>query len=117
MVNGMFKSCESLVSIKIPKLNHSTSVESFSMFEGCKSLKSLDLSDFHFNIGPYSHGCFVGMFEGCENLTSINLSLITSNGADKLNNMLMNCASLTSIDISHFNNFKYYFIFSYVYKL
>ena len=71
-----------------------------SMFDGCKSLKSIDLSSFDIE-NVISMLC---MFNKCESLESLNLSSFkkTNNNVLLMMNMLDGCKSLKTLDLSSF---------------
>ena len=65
-----------------------------TMFSGCSSLTSLNLSNFNTNnVNNMSH-----MFSNCSSLTSLNLSNFNTNNVTDMRSMFYNCSSLTSLD-------------------
>jgi surface protein len=68
------------------------------MFQGCKKLKSLDISNFNTSRVINMHY----IFENCNSLTSLDLSNFNTTLAIDLGNIFYNCWSLTSIDVSNF---------------
>lgn len=70
------------------------------MFEGCKSLDSLDLSSFD----TREVERFAGMFEACSNLTYVKISNFNTSKAEFCTSMFSGCTKLTSIDISNFDS-------------
>ena len=70
-----------------------------SMFAGCSSLKSLDVSGFDTSkVTNMSR-----MFSGCESLTSLDLSGFDTSKVTDMNNMFLSCRSLKSLNLSGFN--------------
>ena len=69
------------------------------MFEDCKTLKSLDTSNWnsHF-VTDMSR-----MFMYCASLTSLNLSGLETSHVENMDYMFAGCESLTSLDLSNFN--------------
>ena len=43
------------------------------------------------------------MFYNCKSLTSLNLSNFNTNNVKNMNHMFCNCSSLNSLDLSNFN--------------
>lgn len=73
-----------------------------SMFYGCYSLTSLDLSNFDTsNVTDMSN-----MFSGCTFLTSLDLSNFDTSNVTYMSNMFSHCSSLTSLDLSNFDTSK-----------
>ena len=71
----------------------------FRMFNGCTSLKSLDLSNFNTEkITDMS-----SMFYGCISLESVNLSNFNTAECKDFGGMFFYCRTLTSVDVSHFD--------------
>ena len=69
------------------------------MFEDCKTLKSLDTSNWnsHF-VTDMSR-----MFYDCMSLTSLNLSGLETSHVENMDYMFSGCYSLASLDLSNFN--------------
>lgn len=76
------------------ELSNVTSVD--SLFAGCTSLNSVDLSDVQFT----SADSLNGMFSGCVKLSDVRLNGCNMSAAIEMDSMFMDCASLTSIDLS-----------------
>lgn len=70
-----------------------------SMFEGWKSLKTLDLSTFNTD-NVYSFG---GMFMDCCNLEEVDLSSFSTEKSMGFPHMFSGCSSLISLDLSNFD--------------
>ena len=70
-----------------------------SMFDGCTSLTSLDLSSFNTEkvMGMFR------MFYNCHSLTELNLTSFRAPRADRTSAMFAGCSSLTKLDLSSFN--------------
>ncbi len=92
-----FTSLETIEGIK--NLNTSEVTDMSSMFSGCSSLTSLDLSNFNTsNVESMSY-----MFYNCSKLTSLNLSSFNTSKVKDMTIMFYNCSRLTSLDLSNFN--------------
>ena len=100
VLDKMFINCENL-----EKITFGNNVEPYlinginSMFYGCKSLKSLDLSIF--DVSQVTNMGFV--FSGCSSLTSINLSNFNTINASFMKGMFSDCIMLESLDLSKFD--------------
>ena len=69
-----------------------------SLFENCKSLISLDLSNFE----TYYTIDMSNMFNNCSSLQSLKINFDTEK-VKKMSYMFAHCVKLTSLDISSFN--------------
>ena len=70
-----------------------------SMFEGCRSLTSLDLSGFKTDkVTDMNY-----MFYGCRSLTSLDLSRFKTGKVTDMGGMFMGCSGLTSLNVTGFN--------------
>ena len=99
--NSMFKFCSKLKEIKgLYKLNAFKASETVDMFFACKSLASIDISNFNSqNLVNIS-----SMFAYCSNLKEIKgLNNFKSNIIENLNYLFSGCTSLTTIDLTDFN--------------
>ena len=74
-----------------------TSME--SMFQGCSSLTSLDVSNF----STQNVTNMQSMFQGCSSLTSLDVSNFSTQNVTKIQSMFRGCSSLTSLDVSNFS--------------
>ena len=69
------------------------------MFKDCRTLTSINLSNFSTNnVTDMEY-----MFDGCISLNSINLSNFNTNNVTNMRGMFRCCYSLTSINLSSFN--------------
>ena len=95
-----FGDCKNLTTLTFPSTFNTSSVtEMRSMFSGCSSLSSLDLSTFDTsNVTSMS-----SMFSGCRSLISLNLSTFNTSSVTSMSWMFRRCSSLTSVDLSTFN--------------
>lgn len=73
-----------------------------SMFSGCSSLASIDVSMFNTSSITVMSGYdgMSSMFENCRSLTSLDLSSFTNGVVLSVNSMFRNCSSLQSITFS-----------------
>lgn len=95
----MFLGCSSLTSLDLSGFNTSKVTNMGNMFGGCSSLTSLDLSGFDTskvtNMGS--------MFGSCEALTSLDVSGWNTSNVTTMQSMFWCCSKLTSVDVSGFN--------------
>ena len=109
----------------IVKLVWSNSINNCNkLFDGCKNITYIDLSNFDFSEGISANcmfgGCITlekiifpssqtvkvtdlgGIFTGCESLTSLDLSKFDTSLASDFGHTFKNCKSLTSLNLSNF---------------
>ena len=98
----MFQGCFSLKSIDLSHLNTANVRYMGGMFISCSSLTSLDLS--HFDTRKVEN--MSGMFLYCSSLTSLDVSHFNTDKVRLMSTMFANCESLTSLDLSSFNTYK-----------
>lgn len=96
---SMFDGCSSLKSIDVSGFNTENVTQMWWMFNGCSSLTSLDLS--HFNTANVKS--MSAMFSGCSSLTSLDLSSFNTTNVTSMNWMFDGCQSLITLNLSNFN--------------
>ena len=97
--NSMFCGCESLTSLDLSNFNTEKVTNMRNMFSVCVKLKGLNLSNFNTNkVTDMSN-----MFCRCESLTSLNLSNFNTKKVEHMESMFFGCKSLTSLNLSNFN--------------
>ncbi len=97
--NKMFANCEKLTTLPgISKitLNKNVSIWVDGMFSG-SGLTAIDLSHWAGN----QVGGFSSLFEGCTSLKTVNLSGVITANASSLNKMFYGCSALESVDLSN----------------
>ena len=98
-----FSGCNNLTEIKgIEYLNTENVTNMGFMFNSCKVLTSLNLSNF--NTEKVTD--MQGMFKECSDLTSLDLSNFNTEKVTNMSSMFYNCSDLTSLDLSNFNTAK-----------
>ena len=98
-----FSGCNNLTEIKgIEYLNTENVTNMGFMFNSCKVLTSLNLSNF--NTEKVTD--MQGMFGECWNLTSLDLSNFNTEKVTNMRQMFFNCSDLTSLNLSNFNTEK-----------
>ncbi len=104
-MSSMFRGCRSLTSLDVSGFDTSNVWDMSSMFRGCRSLTSLDVSGLDTsNVRDMYH-----MFAGCSGLTSLDVSGFNTSNVWDMDSMFYGCSGLTSLDVSGFNtsNVKY----------
>ena len=91
--------CTSLEYVKFPN-DGQNSAYGFSMFSGCKYLKSIDLYEFSF-LGDIGF-----LFSDCSSLKSLDLSLVDTTMVTSMNNLFEKCYSLISLDLSNWETYR-----------
>ena len=88
-------------SLDVSNFNSSNVINMISIFEGCISVTSLDVSIFDISkaqLWPHTYRLLY--------LVSLDLSNFDTSNAMVISVMFLNCESITSIDISSFNTGK-----------
>ena len=97
----MFANCSSLKTVVLGNNFNAPQLRSIgSMFEGCSSLVSIDLSQF----GTSSVISMNNLFESCVSLESITFgSKFNTSSAEDMGAMFYNCTSIVSLDLRSFD--------------
>ncbi len=97
----MFVSCSSLTEITgLNNLDTSNATSMASMFNGCSSLKSLDLSGFD----TAKVTDMTNMFDNCSSLETLTgLSGWNTSNVTGMEDLFLGCGSLTSLDLEGWN--------------
>ena len=97
-MGSMFSGCYSLTSLDVSNFKTDNVTNMNSMFGGCSSLTSLDLNKFKTdNVTDMN-----GMFFGCSSLTNLDLSNFKTDNVTNMNSMFSGCSALTSLNVSNF---------------
>ena len=95
----MFNYCKSLTSLDVSNFDTSQVSDMSQMFNSCESLTSLDVSKWDTSkVTDMSD-----MFSYCESLTSLDVSKWGTSKVTDMDWMFGNCSSLTSLDLSNFD--------------
>ena len=98
-MNSMFSGCSSLTSLDVTHFNTANVTNMNSMFSGCSKLTSLDVSKFNtVNVKNMSR-----MFSGCDALTSLDVTNFNTEKVTYMRYMFSGCSKLTSLDVTNFN--------------
>ncbi len=96
---GWFRGFSALSNIQnISLLNTSDMTDISSLFNGCSSLRSIDLSNF--NTANATN--MSALFCGCKSLQTLNLRGFVTDNVTNMREMLGDCSQLTSLDLSSF---------------
>ena len=95
-MTSMFDGCRSLTSLDLSSFDTSNVTDMRYMFYGCSGLTSLDLSGWNISNVYLMNG----MFQNCSKLTSLNLSSFDTSKVTNMSIMFFGCGGLTSLDLS-----------------
>ena len=95
-LNSMFDGCSSLTSLDVSNWDTSNVGSLNFTFDGCSSLTSLDVANWKTQ-NVYGMN---GVFSNCSNLTSLDLSGWDVSKVKQMSNMFENCSSLTSLNLT-----------------
>ena len=107
-LSGLFKDFGALTTISgIGNLNTSNVTDMGTMFCGCESLTTLDLSGWNTS----SVKSMGSMFANCKKLTTLNISNWDTGSVEDMSNMFYNCHNLSAIiGIGSLNTSKVYYM-------
>ena len=111
-MHSMFWGCESLDSIDMSHFDTPKVEKMNHMFCGCSNLRSLDLS--HFDTSRVTD--MTSMFYNCSSLTSIDMSQFNTSNVSSFNWMFCGCSNLRSLDLSHFDTSRVFSMSSMFYN-
>ena len=98
--SGFFKNIDKLVSVVFYDFNeYLPDLFLQSLFEGCKNLISVDIS----NLYGFRPAYAANMFYGCSKLEYVNFNITYILNSPTIYSMFYNCWSLKSIDLSKLN--------------
>ena len=98
-MHSMFESCRSLRSLDVSRFDTSKVTNMGSMFCNCSSLRSLDVSGFDTS----KVTSMEWMFLGCRSLQSLDVSGFDTSRVKDMRSMFSGCSSLQSLDVSGFD--------------
>ena len=90
----MFNNCKSLTSIDLSNFDISNTYYFNNMFANCISLQTINLAEFKLDIGITVES----MFKNCYSLKYLDLSAFKPLNLENMNSAFYNCSSLTSIN-------------------
>ena len=97
-MNAMFEGCSSLKSLDVTGFNTENVTNMACMFEYCLKLTSLDLTGFN----TENVTSMFDMFGSCTSLTSLDLTGFKTENVTDMFGMFQNCRKLTSLDLTGF---------------
>lgn len=97
-MTSMFNGCSSLNTIDLSAFNTSNVTNMASMFCGCSSLTKVEMTNF--NTEKVKNMAY--MFDGCSKMTSIGLNKLNTSNVTSMAYMFRNCQSLKSINWGSF---------------
>ena len=98
-MSSMFSGCSSLTSLDVTKFNTTNVTDMGEMFRGCAALTLLDVTKFN-TANVKSMGF---MFYGCRSLTSLKVTNLNTANVTNMNSMFYGCSSLTSLNVTSLN--------------
>ena len=101
-MSSMFEGCWSLTSLNVSNFNTSAVTNMRDMFGDCSSLTSLNVSNFNTSAVTNMRD----MFAGCTSLTELNVSNFNTSAVTNMSRMFFRCFGLTSLNLSNFNTSK-----------
>ena len=104
--SNMFFSCKSLISLDLTNFNSAYIKNMSCMFFGCTNLENLNVSNFNTENVTYMSN----MFSYCSSLKSLDLSSFKTENVTNMGNMFQNCSSLMDLNISNFTSTKLTFL-------
>ena len=110
-MRALFQGCRSLASLDVSSFKTAEVVDFSWMFYGCSSLSSLDVSGF--DTGRAERLSW--MFDGCRSLRELDVSLFDTSSVLFFSFMFAGCRSLTHLDVSRFNTSSAQFL-SYMFQ-
>ena len=98
-MGSIFRGCSSLTSLDLSSFNTFQVADMSGMFFDCESLTTLDLSSFD----TLKVRSLSWMFSACPSLTTLDLSCFDTSQVTCMRGMFLGCSSLTSLDLSRFD--------------
>ena len=102
-ISGMFCACRSLTSLDLSNFDTSNVTKMGGLFQACESLTSINFGDKFDTSNVMSMS---GMFRECKSLTSLDVSNFNTSNVIYMLNMFRECKSLASLDLSNFDTSK-----------
>ena len=93
--NNMFQDCKKIIEIDLSNFDASEVSEMKSMFCGCSSLYSINFS----NINTSKVNNMNSMFNGCSSLISLDLSNFNTSNVINMNFLFYNCTKLKMVNL------------------
>ena len=101
-MRSMFSGCSSLTTLDLSTFDTSNVTNMISLFDSCESLQSLDLRNFDTrNVTTMG-----AMFADCKNLTTLQIGNWNTSNVTNMLIMFYNCEKLKQLDLRSFNTQK-----------
>ncbi len=98
-MESMFTSCRTLKSLDVTNFDTHNVTNISGLFNKCSSLMEIDVSGFNTsNVIEMS-----GVFVDCKNLTHIDISNFDTSKVTIINSMFRGCSNITNLDLSNFD--------------
>ena len=101
-MSNMFRECKSLTSLDLSNFKTANVTNMSWMFTDCKNLTAVDVSNFNTNKVTN----MLGMFSNCQKLAYVDVSKFNTENVTNMSWMFASCSSLPSLDVSNFNTEK-----------
>ena len=101
-LDHLFQNCKNITFIDLSNFNSTSKNGINGMFEGCTNLESINFSNFDTS----NFNNMENLFNDCHNLKSLNLSNFNTSKVETMYQMFNNCKKLRSLDLSNFNTSK-----------
>lgn len=98
-MKNMFNGCKNVKSLDVSEWDTSNVTNMQGVFSGCNKVKILDVSKWDTSNVTY----LVYMFQHCSSLTSLDLSSFDTSNITSLSTMFNGCNSLINLDLSSFD--------------
>ena len=98
-MNSMFNNCKSLTALDVSNFDTRNVTNMSSMFDRCKNLTALNVSNFDTkNVTDMG-----SMFDYCWEISELNVSNFDTKNVTNMNSMFKGCTNLTTLDVSNFD--------------
>ena len=98
----MFFGCKTIISLDLSNFDTSDCKNMGSMFFGCTNLETLNISNFNTSKVTYMSN----MFGYCSSLKKLDLSSFNTENVTNMGNMFQDCSSLIELNIQNFSSKK-----------
>ena len=98
-MNSMFNGCKLLNEINLSNINTQNVTDMNCFFYGCESLKNLDVS----KLNTEKVTSMIGMFYECKSLKNIDVSNFNTEKVIYMNGLFFGCELLNEINVTNFN--------------
>ncbi|BDR55510.1 BspA family leucine-rich repeat surface protein [Xylocopilactobacillus apis] len=101
-MGSMFNECKLLTDLNVSNFNTSKVTDMSWMFSGCGALTNLGANNF--DTSKVTNMSY--MFSGCESLTSLDVINFNTSNVENMPRMFSKCKSLINLDVTHFDTSK-----------